>query len=233
MLEFAKQIMRELQPQRKAIVLQKQTQLVYRVTTNEVQYLKIVKRNRIQEIELLQQFNCTPRVLQTFYSVEYAGFTMRNAGDSISSILKSRRFDFQEFIQVFKSLVECLMEIHEKGYVHLDINPGNICIWDGRVQLIDFGLTEKMIDGVLSGGYRFGLPRYKAPEIKKQGPPIDESVDYYAFGKITLEITAKGMIGANHEQSEKLLSLVGQITKENPNERITGIELLNRLAEIY
>ncbi|KAJ3258488.1 hypothetical protein HK103_003610 [Boothiomyces macroporosus] len=229
---FSQSILDKLNPSSVTTVLGKQNQVVYRIIIDQdILYLKIVKESRKNEVEVLKLFPFTPRVIEEFKGLEYFGFLLSNVGISLSTYTKWNVFEYRHFLLFVKSVTECLNAIHEQGFIHLDINPGNICLLDNVVSIIDFGLTEKMEGNCLPGGYRFGIPRYKAPEIAKNGPSIDKSVDFYALGKIILEMLDKNVINMDQQQSRLIFHLAEQMAASNPAERISGIEILKLLRE--
>ncbi|KAJ3319050.1 hypothetical protein HDV06_006277 [Boothiomyces sp. JEL0866] len=229
---FANNLLTKLHPTSVKRVLEKRHQVVYQlVTDGTIQYLKIINSNRKKEIEMLKLFEFTPQVVDLYQENDYIAFILSNAGTSLSSFVKNNFFEFPQFVQFIKLVLQCLIEIHGNGHVHLDINPGNICLSDNAVSIIDFGLTEKMENGYLPGGYRYGIPRYKAPEIVKNGPPIDESVDVYAFGKIIIELVQKKAVNLDEEQKEFISRLSNQMIASNPKERISPDQILEMLNE--
>lgn len=76
------------------------------------------------------------------------------------------------FLNIAKG-IKCM---HENGYVHLDIKPNNITIYDtpdqedltdSKSKLIDFGLAKHVNELARLGRiYSAGTPGYAAPELK-------------------------------------------------------------------
>ena len=42
-------------------------------------------------------------------------------------------------------MIECVKRLHEKGYIHLDIKLDNFGIDNGKVYLLDFGISKEYI----------------------------------------------------------------------------------------
>lgn len=84
-----------------------------------------------------------------------------------------------------------LQALHDKGFLHRDIDPSNIMITrQGHIKLIDFGLVKAMsnalltVDPLLSvAGEFIGKPEYAAPELVL-GDRIHQNIstDLYSVG---------------------------------------------------
>ncbi|KUI61992.1 Calcium/calmodulin-dependent protein kinase type 1G [Cytospora mali] len=88
---------------------------------------------------------------------------------------------------ILADISSALAYIAEKGTVHNDVKAPNI-LYDGRVYLIDFGLSRVMADEAKDAGG--GTPWYIAPE-KQDRVPISDVwslgiVMLYVMGEITL-----------------------------------------------
>ena len=95
---------------------------------------------------------------------------------------------YQFAVTVVRSVLSGLSALHDEGYIHRDIDPGNIMVtMNGRIKLMDLGLARR-IDYVPSKvGSKFGVfigkPQSAAPEsvlgdIFAQNP----ATDLYAVG---------------------------------------------------
>ncbi len=80
--------------------------------------------------------------------------SLQNKGRSLGSFLKEyHRIPVLSAFEITRQLLSALKEIHEAGYVHLDIQDGNIFIHgqletsDELVTLIDFGAARQLKDG--------------------------------------------------------------------------------------
>ena len=79
---------------------------------------------------------------------------MELVGENLADLRGRRsggRFGARTTSAIAVAMLEALESVHEAGYVHRDIKPGNVCIGNGkdgmkRLYLIDFGLARKYTD---------------------------------------------------------------------------------------
>lgn len=96
-----------------------------------------------------------------------------------------------EALRIAGQLCEAVAHLHDRGFVHYDIKPGNVMLCpDGSIRLIDFGLAHAVVTSRFSLGGRppaIGSSDYVAPEQirRRRGR---KSVDIYALGAILYEM---------------------------------------------
>jgi serine/threonine protein kinase len=76
-------------------------------------------------------------------------------------------------------LCAALRYMHDRGYLHLDIKPGNIIASEGRATIIDLGLARR--PGRHPGG--LGTPVAMAPE-QIRGGQLSPAVDVWGIGLV-------------------------------------------------
>ncbi|MDA3625306.1 serine/threonine-protein kinase [Saccharopolyspora sp. WRP15-2] len=95
-------------------------------------------------------------------------------GATLDSLLDDgkRKLTVQELGHLGLQLCSAIRYLHDRGYLHLDLKPGNIIAEFGRARVLDLGLARP--PGQHRGGA--GTPRCMAPEQARGGlvgPPAD------------------------------------------------------------
>ena len=112
-------------------------------------------------------------------------------------------------IYITKNVLSGIMALHDKGYVHRDIDPSNIMITrNGKVKLIDFGIAKQLSAlgqndrQLTTAGQFMGKAAYAAPElVMGDVAHQNETTDIYAIGIMLYEL-ATGHLpfdGPTHE----------------------------------
>lgn len=125
------------------------------------------------------------------------GKTTDNTGEEIPFAQELYRLYTEDKLRFALCIIKCVlsgvMALHDKGYIHRDIDPSNIMItYDGKVKLIDLGIAKPISDGNSSSsmsqhltvaGQFMGKAAYAAPELVI-GDVVHENrtTDLYAVG---------------------------------------------------
>lgn len=106
-------------------------------------------------------------------------------------------------VALARQLTLAISYMHEHRLVHRDIKPANALLReDGRVKVIDFGLTRTLEDLDIRGTSVRGTPAYMAPEqLLNQG--LSEATDIYQLGATLYELLTKHL---PFEQEETMLT---------------------------
>ena len=104
------------------------------------------------------------------------------------------RFGFAVFI--VKNILSGLMALHDKGYIHRDLDPSNIMITtDRKVKIIDFGIAKQLESlntqdqQLTSTGQFIGKAAYAAPElVLGDVHNQDKTTDLYAVGIMLFQL---------------------------------------------
>ncbi len=84
-------------------------------------------------------------------------------------------------------LVRGMIALHESGIVHRDLKPSNVMVTgDGRVVLLDFGLSVEARRGDSLTGQIVGTVDYMAPE-QAAGEEVSAASDWYSTGVLLYE----------------------------------------------
>ena len=113
-------------------------------------------------------------------------------GESLASILETRRFEPAEAVRLLKRIAQGLAAAYERGIrAHRDISPANIILPEGRVEqakVIDFGIAKSGDPGLSIIGSEFaGKYSYASPEqVGLYGTPdqVDQKSDIYSLGLV-------------------------------------------------
>ena len=141
------------------------------------------------EAKTMAEFIGCPNIVRVYSYFEENGtgyFVMEYVdGQSFQSYLKAHygRIPWEDAMRVILPVMDALSLVHEKGIIHRDIAPDNICIAkDGTVKLLDFGAARyslgnvsQSLDVVLRHGF---APREQYKRRGRQGP----YTDVYALG---------------------------------------------------
>jgi|GEM_PF-3946577 len=111
-------------------------------------------------------------------------------GQTLLEVLEQRgSLPPDEVLEIARQLCAALRVVHETGMLHRDIKPNNIIhCEDGRVVLVDFGLSETFDAGdsrqtrPLDSTLRFGTPGYAPLEQYTHSAQLGPSADIYALG---------------------------------------------------
>lgn len=135
-------------------------------------------------------------------------------------------------IDAIADILNALEFLHDKGFVHRDLNPKNILHHDSRWKLSDLGavLPPSGQTVTLTNNTVIYTESYCAPEQKNSFHRVQASADVYSFGCILHDIfgnskrvpygrqTAPGTIGV----------LIGKCTEQKPQKR-PSIKILRNL----
>jgi tetratricopeptide (TPR) repeat protein len=137
-------------------------------------------------------------------------------GRSLDKVIPEKSLSVHDCLVLMKSIADTIGALHEAGYVHRDLKPGNILIDAfGSPKVADFGLVKSLdeITRLTASGLVCGTPAYMAPEqARGDGKAVDPRSDVWALGAVLYEmLTAQAPF-----QAENALRLMLKITKDTP-----------------
>ena len=152
--------------------------------------------------------------------------------EELYRMYQNERREFAVFI--IKNVLSGIMALHDKGYVHRDIDPSNIMITsDRKVKIIDFGIAKQMStlntqDQLLTtAGMFMEKAAYAAPElVLGDVSHQNETTDIYAIGIMFFQLVTGNLPfeGATHEilemQQHKKMPL--QLIEDKALRKIIG-----------
>lgn len=127
---------------------------------------------------------------------------------SLSCYIPVSGFDAKTFIEIGLHITSALMNIHEAGVVHKDINPANI-IASGAldsIKIIDFGLASQSVEEMTD----FAAPNilqgrlsYISPEqTGRVNKPVDHRSDLYSLGITFFQLLVGSLPFSDNDQGE-------------------------------
>lgn len=129
------------------------------------------------EIDLLKKLENVDRVVRLFdYEINEEKQTLSvlmEMGESdLNRVLTLRlncedaRFDITFTRYFWKEMLECVEAVHQHDIVHSDLKPANFLLLQGRLKLIDFGISNAINDNTVNvhREQHIGTPNYMSPE---------------------------------------------------------------------
>lgn len=129
------------------------------------------------EIDLLRKLENVDRVVRLFdWEINEAKCTLSvlmELGESdLNRVLTVRlnaedaTFDITFTRYFWKEMLECVRAVHAHEIVHSDLKPANFLLAQGRLKLIDFGISNTIQDHTVNvhRDQHIGTPNYMSPE---------------------------------------------------------------------
>ncbi|KAL8786432.1 MAG: hypothetical protein Q9195_008202 [Heterodermia aff. obscurata] len=129
------------------------------------------------EIDLLRRLENVPRVVRLFdWELNHERQTLSvlmELGESDLNRVLAQRLDEEAqeldltFTRYFwREMLECVRAVHAHDIVHSDLKPANFLLAQGRLKLIDFGISNAIQDDTVNvhREQHIGTPNYMSPE---------------------------------------------------------------------
>lgn len=113
-------------------------------------------------------------------------------------------------IDLLIQTLQALTYLHRRGILHGDLKPDNVLVSQGRVRILDFGLSVTH-DQVKSADVS-GTLLYMAPELLEGAAP-NEATDLYALGVMAYEL----LVGRHPFHSDNLGTLLIKVLEADPD----------------
>lgn len=114
-----------------------------------------------------------------------------NTGMSLDRFMEAEPENLLEMLEAIAETAESLHQVHEAGYLHMDVKPENVLWNNGRAKLFDFDAAINRGDRtsveVIAHDGRSERAQTLAPELRTQGdkrPFLTPKVDIYSLGCI-------------------------------------------------
>ena len=159
---------------------------------------RFIGRNKPSEGEICMMLN-HPNIVRTFdFGVLNTGEPFMSMewvdGVGLNFLVETRSPGLKpKIIDYLTQLSDAVEYLHAQKYLHRDLCPRNVMVTtEGKIKLIDFGLTIPYTPRFCEPGNRTGTPDYLAPEIIKR-QSTDHRVDTFALGVTAYELFTGGL----------------------------------------
>lgn len=135
----------------------------------------------------------------------------------------------KEIWRIFDNMARAVLHVHSKGFIHLDIKPGNFFVAKDRtVKLGDFGkaIAVDKIDYLIETDVE-GDTVYMAPELLNK--KLSQKADIFSLGATLLELASSLNLPQNGPLWQKLRD--GSQIKFSPSAQRSEVleELINKM----
>lgn len=192
------------------------------------------------------------------------GTTTDSEGKSVEfaqTLVEMRRANPELFaLTVMKGVLSGVMALHDKGYIHRDIDPSNVMITtDGKIKLLDFGIAKNLgasmttdhqftTTGVFMGKAGYAAPELVLGDVNNQ----NETTDIYSLGIMlfqlltgrlpfegpaneVMQMQCKSKMPLKEIRNKELRRIVGKATEKKQSDRyrtISGMRVALEEAEM-
>ena len=196
-----------------------QRHVALKVLRKGVASSETVKQRFMQEIKMQANISL-PGCIKIFDWGEEKGLVYCSMefieGKSLKEFYSEKQLTNQEKTKVLIQILEVISGLHNQGFEHRDLKPGNIIIDNNnRIHLLDFGLSKalnpKLNIYTTTYGEFFGTPAYMSPENidASDKKPKDFYSDIYAFGVMAYELfTSKLPYELDHLDKDEITYVI-------------------------
>ncbi len=158
-------------------------------------------------------------------------------GLAVDEIMEKRRLTLDECLDIGIQVLDGLKAAHQKRILHRDVTPANVIVRpDGRVKLLDFGLSKLLQAGAkdtsmaprqTGEGMIVGTLDYLSPE-QALGNPLDERSDLFSFGIVLYQM----LTGTHPFASKSVTQMVARMMTQSPHPITESMAVPESLRQI-
>lgn len=149
------------------------------------------------------------------------------SGHSLDELIETKCFSEEETIKVITTLCDILEPIHSHipPMIHRDIKGTNVILSnDGKIYLIDFDASKKVMEGRTRDTDLLGTEEYAAPE-QYGFRQSDQRTDIYALG-ILMNKLLTGIFPSEEKYQGVLAPIITKATSLDPLNRYQNVQSL-------
>lgn len=154
-------------------------------------------------------------------------------GSDLGQLCASGPIEPQRAILLLRQVCAALQYIHKKGYVHRDVKPTNVLVWEPgdeweSAKLADFGIVKALGEDSQLTKAPPGSVAYMSPEAVQWQPQTPRS-DQYSLGVMAFEMLCGRRPFADENlplaHCEEPVPKLAEVTPRLPRSTCTAVEL--------
>lgn len=216
------------------------------IQTGENVAIKILEKEKIQEVEDVERINREIKYLKKFKNINiikiyevietekriYIIMEHASGGELFNYIVEKKKLSALEASFFFVQIIHALDFIHKHNIAHRDIKPENMLLTENKtLKLIDFGLSNQYNKGIFLKT-PCGSPCYAAPEMILGRKYKGSAIDIWSSG-ITLFAMVCGYLPFEDPNNDKLYKKILDCKLEfAPNTDDAARDLIKKLLTV-
>ncbi|MFE4058903.1 protein kinase [Streptomyces sp. NPDC059096] len=144
-----------------------------------------------RELECARQMGTHPAAMPILDADAQARWFVMPYAEATAEQRRADLLQPENLFALVSSVASALAAAHQKGWVHRDITPPNILLFDGRWRLADWGIARRPRGQTSAGGrltevgVAFGTEGFAAPELARDANELaSPASDIYSLGRL-------------------------------------------------